>query len=52
MTLYCNDPKKQGCQWSGDPQELVALTDELDDVDFTHCPYCEGADFEELDEEE
>lgn len=38
------------CGWSGDSSELVALTDDLEDRDFTHCPRCDGTDFE--DEEE
>jgi hypothetical protein len=52
MVLYCNDPNKKGCHWSGDPEELVALTSDLNDRDFTHCPNCDGNDFEEEDEEE
>jgi NAD-dependent SIR2 family protein deacetylase len=44
--LYCND-----CNWSGYPEELVALSDDLNDRDFSHCPWCEGQDFEEVEEE-
>ena len=44
--LICNN-----CGWSGDPEELVALTDDPNDRDFSHCPYCDGTDFDEEDEE-
>lgn len=30
------------CGWLGYVEELVALTDDLDDEDFSHCPRCEG----------
>ena len=40
------------CGWIGDSAELVALTDDLDDIDFTHCPQCEGTDMEDEEEEE
>lgn len=52
MTLYCNDPLNKHCRWSGDPDELVALTDDLNDRDFSYCPQCDGKDFEEEDDEE
>ena len=52
VTLFCNDPKKKGCHWSGDRQELVALTEDLNDQDFSYCPHCEGNDFEEVEEED
>jgi hypothetical protein len=51
MTLYCNDPLKKGCSWSGDREELVSKTEDLDDNDFSFCPQCEGNDFQEEDEE-
>jgi len=51
MTLWCNDPLKKGCRWSGDQAELVAKTDALDDRDFSYCPACKGNDFEEEEEE-
>jgi len=49
MTVYliCNE-----CLWQGEPDELVALTDDLDDQDFSYCPNCGGKDLEEDDEEE
>jgi hypothetical protein len=52
MALYCNDPLNKGCSWSGDPQELVALTDALDDRDFSFCPNCDGKDFQEEEDDE
>jgi hypothetical protein len=52
VTLYCNDPMKKGCHWSGDPSELHSATDALDDRDFTHCPQCGGTDFYEEEEED
>lgn len=48
--LYCNDPSKKGCHWSGDSAELVALGDD-DESTFTHCPQCEGTDFHEEEDE-
>lgn len=39
------------CAWSGDDTELVSLTDDLDDVDFSHCPDCNGQSFEHEDDE-
>ena len=50
--LYCNDPLKKGCSWSGDSDELVSLTAALDDKEFTHCPHCGGTDFKEEEEDE
>jgi hypothetical protein len=52
VTLWCNDPLNKGCHWTGEPDELVALTDAFEDRDFTHCPNCDGADFQEDDEYE
>ena len=40
------------CSWSGTREELVALTDDLDDQDFTHCPNCGGTEFEEDEQED
>lgn len=40
--LYCNE-----CSWSGEPDELVALTDAPEDREFTHCPQCDGISFDE-----
>lgn len=45
--LWC-----ENCSWSGHSEELVSLTDDLEDTDFTHCPYCDGTEFEEIEEEE
>ena len=45
--LICND-----CGWSGYYEELVALTDDLNDKDFNYCPACESDDFDEEEEEE
>ena len=50
--LYCKDPNNKGCSWTGEHDELVALTDVLDDRDFSHCPNCDSKDFDEEDEEE
>lgn len=36
----------------GDPDELVSLTSDLNDVDFSYCPNCEGKDFDEEEEDE
>ena len=47
ITLFCND-----CSWSGFPEELVSLTDDLGDLNFSHCPSCGGNNFDEEDEEE
>jgi len=44
--LICND-----CGWSGEPGELVSKTDDLNDRDFSYCPYCGGNDFDEEDED-
>jgi len=51
-TLYCDDPKKIGCSWSGDRRELIARTENLSDRDFSYCPHCEGNSFTEEDEDE
>jgi hypothetical protein len=48
--LYCNDPFKKGCHWVGAPEELVATKAEPNT--FTHCPQCEGIDFEEDEEDD
>lgn len=32
----------QECWWTGDISELVALTDDPEDRDFSYCPNCEG----------
>lgn len=50
--LFCNDPNNKGCSWSGDSDELVALSDDANDNDFTHCPNCDGSDFEEEDQDD
>ena len=39
------------CGWAGDPSELIALTDDLNDRDFSYCPYCEHNDFDEEEDE-
>ena len=46
-TLTCNE-----CGWSGAPEELVSLTDDPEDRNFSFCPFCESDDFEEDEEEE
>lgn len=38
------------CSWAGDSSELVCLTDNLNDKDFSYCPYCGKKDC--FDEEE
>jgi len=38
--------------WTGTEGELVSKTDELEDRDFSFCPYCEGGNFEETMEED
>ena len=45
-----DDVECEDCWWTGDPSELVALTDDVNDRDFSHCPDCEGTnivDFED-----
>ena len=42
----------ENCEWSGYPEELVSKTEALDDKDFSYCPYCDGKEFEEIDEDE
>jgi len=49
IILYCKDPFKSGCHWSGDESELVSVAG---DETFSHCPYCEGEDFDEEEEED
>jgi len=39
------------CGWSGDESELVSLTDDPRDLDFSFCPDCNGDYFEEIEEE-
>ena len=50
--FYCNDPLKKGCHWSGGQDELVCT--DADPERFTHCPQCDGEDFdeEEMEDEE
>jgi hypothetical protein len=45
--LYCNTKQ---CNWSGAPDELVCT--DTDEENFSHCPYCEGEDFTEEEEDE
>ena len=45
--LYC-----ENCGWSGTPEELVSLTDDFDDRDFSFCPDCGKDEFEEEEEED
>ena len=45
ITLTCLE-----CGWSGYPEELVCLTDSVDDKDFSYCPHCEKDNFEEDEE--
>ena len=40
----------QFCDWSGYPYELVTLTDDPDDNDFSRCPRCGGSMFDEIEE--
>ena len=40
------------CWWSGYPEELIALTDDLDDKDFSYCPRCNGNNFDKDEEED
>ena len=45
----------KNCGWVGDHTELVALPDDLEDNDFSHCPSCESGnvwDLENYDDEE
>jgi len=42
----------QKCGWSGDSSELVSTTDDLNDRDFSHCPYCGRTEFIDYDDEE
>lgn len=50
--LYCKDPNNKGCTWSGESDELIALSNNANDNDFTHCPNCDGDDFDEEDIED
>jgi len=47
IILMCN-----GYGWQGTPEELVSLTDDLNDRDFSFCPHCDSSDFDELKDEE
>ena len=42
------------CGWSGEPDELVSKTEDLNDDTFVYCPLCGECDFdvEEIEEEE
>ena len=40
------------CGWTGDYEQLISLTDDLDDKDFSYCPRCESKDIENIEEEE
>ena len=42
MSLLCNY-----CGWSGEPEDLVALTGDEDNRGFSFCPFCEENDFDE-----
>ena len=42
--IECED-----CGWSGDTSNLVALTDDLNDKDFSHCPDCGSKDIVDID---
>ena len=46
-TLICNE-----CGWEGTPEELVSLTDDLNDRNFSFCPYCDSNNFDEEEDEE
>jgi hypothetical protein len=46
-TLTCTNPD---CNWTGYEDALVSS--EIEPNSFTHCPYCEGTDFDEEDEED
>lgn len=52
IELYCNDPLKQGCHWSGSQQELVCAEDDPNPKVFNLCPHCGGKDFHEEEVEE
>lgn len=40
------------CFWSGSRDELVAATDDVDDLDFKFCPDCGNSGFEDEEDEE
>ena len=44
--LICNN-----CDWMGDPSELVSLTEEIEDRDFSYCPICDSNDLDEDEDE-
>ena len=46
LLLCCDE-----CGWEGYRDELVRLSDDPDDSDFSYCPNCEGSDFTEIEEE-
>jgi len=50
MTVYCNDPWRKQCRWSGTLGELVCT--DADPTSFEYCPQCEGADFSEEEDED
>lgn len=37
--VYCTNIT---CSWQGRREELVSLTDDDDDNDFSYCPRCDG----------
>ncbi len=49
MWLICNI---SDCPWQGTADELVTLTDNVNDRDFDFCPNCNGKDFDEEEEVE
>ena len=50
MTVYCNDPLKKQCRWSGTSEELVCT--DADPTSFEYYPQCEGTDFSEEEDED
>lgn len=46
MYLECNI-----CGWQGYPEELISQTKDLDDTDFSYCPFCGSNDLEIDDED-
>ena len=46
LLLICTN-----CFWEGKQDELVSLTDDVDDIAFDFCPSCEEKDFEEFYED-
>ncbi len=39
------------CNWQGEEDELVTSTDNVNDRNFSFCPFCSGNDFDEDKEE-